>query len=262
MQSIVITGSTRGIGRGLADAFLDLGCAVTVSGRAQARVQQAVAELSTKYGSDRVHGHPCDVRALSQVQVLWNAAEARWGRIDIWINNAGVSHFRADFWELAPDQIDAVVATNLLGTMFGSRVAMRGMLAQGSGSLYNMEGFGSDGRKMNGLTLYGTTKRAVRYFSRSLTQEAKGTPIKVGTISPGMVVTDLLTAEFAERPEAWDRAKRIFNILADRIETVTPWLAKRILANAKTGARIAWLTRTKAIWRFLTAGMRKRDLFG
>jgi hypothetical protein len=76
-----------------------------------------------------------------------------------------------------------------------------------------------------------------------------------------MVVTDFLTQQYEERPEDWESAKRIFNILADRVETVTPWLAHKVLANDKTGVRIAWMSRGKTMGRFLAAPFRKRDLF-
>ena len=60
-------------------------------------------------------------------------------------------------------------------------------------------------------------------------------------LSPGMVVTDLLTHDYT--PEEFAKAKKIFNILADRVETVTPWLAERVLAGGSNGSRVAWLTR-------------------
>ncbi len=261
MKVIVITGSTRGIGYGLADSFLALGCAVTISGRTAARVGKAVAALSAKHEAGRILGQPCDVTCFEQVQALWDAARAHFGRIDIWINNAGIGYLPVEFWEHTPEQIKAVVETNLVGTMYGSQVALRGMLAQGFGSLYNMEGLGSDGRQVKGLALYGSTKRSLRYLNRALEQETQGTPVLIGTLSPGMVVTDLLTKPYAGRPEEWAQAKRIFNILADRVETVAPWLARKILTNNKSGLRITWLTRGKIATRFLAAPFRKRDLF-
>ena len=60
---------------------------------------------------------------------------------------------------------------------------------------------------------------------------------------------------------AWERAKRVFNILADRVETVAPWLAQKVLDNEKNGARFTWLPRHKVLGRFLSAPLRKRDLF-
>jgi hypothetical protein len=77
-----------------------------------------------------------------------------------------------------------------------------------------------------------------------------------------MVMTDFILKQYEDRdPEEWERAKWIFNILADKVETVTPYLAEQVLKNRQNGARINWLTRGKMIWRFMTASMTKRDLF-
>lgn len=262
MQTIIITGSTRGIGYGLADAFLERGCAVGISGRTTEGVERAVETLSAKHGGQRVWGQPCDVTELAQVQALWDAAQAHYGQIDVWINNAGLAHPQCDFCRSSQEQIEALVQTNLMGTMYGAKVALCGMLEQGSGSLYNMEGLGSDGSRVEGLSLYATTKYAIRYLTESLVQETRGTPVLVGALSPGMVTTNLLVGQYEDRPKDLERAKRIFNILADRVETVTPWLAQKVLANERTGVRIQWLTRAKAMARFLAAPFRKRDLFG
>jgi len=262
MKSVVITGSTRGIGYGLAAAFLDLGCVVTISGRSEASVSAAIAPLTARYGAAHLFGQPCDVGRFPQVQALWDAAATRWGHVDIWINNAGAGNRMMDFWRLPPDEVRQVVETNLLGIMYGSTVALRGMMAQRFGALYNMEGMGSDGQIMPGLALYGTTKRGVRYFSAALAKEVEGTPLLVGTLSPGMVLTDLLLNDREMLDEkAWARRRRIFNILADEVETVTPWLARRVLNNRRNKVRIQWLTRQKAMLRFLLAPFRRRDLF-
>ena len=262
MKIVVITGSTRGIGHGLADSFLALGCGVVISGRTVKVIEEVRADLSLRYGAERVFGHPCDVTDFEQVEALWNKAQGHFGNVDIWINNAGISHAQMEFWKHTPEEIRAVVQTNLMGMMHGCVVALQGMLEQGFGSIYNMQGLGSDGRQMKGLTLYGSTKYGVAYLTTGLVKETKGTAVVVGSLSPGMVVTDLLTSQYQERPEEWEQAKRIFNILADRVETVTPWLAERVLANKKSGARIEWLNGRKMAWRFLSAPFRKRDLFG
>lgn len=259
MKVIVITGSTRGIGRGLADSFLQSGCAVTISGRQSADVERVVAELAARYAPERVFGYAGDVSHFEQVQALWEASLARFGRIDIWINNAGVGRPQMKFWENSAEDLRAVVETNVLGTMFGSKVAVSGMLEQGFGMIYNMEGLGSDGRHVEGLALYGTTKYALRYLNEALVKETQGTLVKIGALSPGMVVTDLLVGQYKDRPaEEWEQAKRIFNVLADRPETVVPWMARQILENERSGARIAWLTRRRILWRFLSARFRRR----
>ena len=261
MKVIVITGSTRGIGYGLADAFLNLDCSVTISGRTPAAVDQAVSSLADRHGAERIMGQPCDVTQFEQVQSLWNVAQAHFGQIDIWINNAGISHPQMDFWTQPPELLRSVVETNVLGAMHGAVVSLAGMTAQGFGSLYNMEGLGSDGRMVDGLTLYGTTKHGLKYLTDALAREVKDTPVIVGAIRPGMVLTNLLTDQYVDRPEEWEKAKPIFNILVDRVETVAPWMAKRVLENTRNGRRISWFNRWKMMGRFLMAPFRKRDLF-
>ena len=94
-----------------------------------------------------------------------------------------------------------------------------------------------------------------------MSSEVSNTPVKVGRLSPGIVITEFITDQYADDPDGLESAKRIFNILGDRVETVTPWLADNVLANDKNGAAIEWLTRVKITKRFLTANFNKRDLF-
>ncbi len=260
-KHIVITGSTRGIGYGLAGSFLKLGCAVTVSGRSPETVDQAVETLSQQFDPQRIFGCACDVRQAEAVQALWDGASRRFGKVDVWINNAGISAIQMPTWEIPPEDARAVIETNLLGVIHGCRTAVNGMLAQGFGSIYNMEGMGSDGRKHPGLALYGATKYSLRYFSDCLIAETRDTPILVGALSPGMVITDLIERQYDGRPEDFERAKRVFNLLADRVETVTPWLAAQVLGNRTSGVRIAWLTRAKIVARMVSGIFQKRDLW-
>jgi len=261
MKTVVITGSSRGIGFGLADAFLALGCTVTISGRSPGALQRSYDILAAKYGKERLSFQLCDVTVYAQVQELWDAAKAHFGQVDIWINNAGIAHPVAGVWELPVDEIRAVVDTNLTGALYGTRVAMLGMLAQKSGAIYNLEGLGSGGgRKVKGLSIYGTTKAALAYFNESLALETAGTPVLTGALRPGMVVTDMITQQYAGQPEDWEKAKRIFNILADRVETVTPWLAQKVLENQKRGAVISYTSGLKIAGRFLTAPFSKRKV--
>jgi NAD(P)-dependent dehydrogenase (short-subunit alcohol dehydrogenase family) len=261
MKTIVISGSTRGIGLGLAEAFLALDCQVVVNGRSAPSVERTVGLLSSRFPPDHVLGFAGDVTEYDQMQALWDTAAGHFGRVDIWVNNAGIRNPTRKFWEQTPEMMRRVVETNLTGCMYGSQVALRGMLAQGSGGLYNMEGLGSDGRKIAGLVLYGTTKYGLHYLTQALAEEVQDTPVIVGSLSPGMVVTDMLVKDYEGRPEDWERAKRVFNILADRVEKVAPWLVEKILANSKNGMRIKYLTRGKIFLRFVTAPFSHRDLF-
>ena len=262
MKIIVITGSTRGIGFGLAEQFLEAGHGVVISGRYRESVDKAVDKLQASFPGAEILGLPCDMTEFGQVKNLWDKAVERFQKVDIWINNAGIAQAQTDFWDLTPEQIQTLVKTNITGAMFGAKVALAGMLQQGGGAFYNMEGLGSDGRQVEGLTLYGTSKRALNYLTNSLISEVKGSDVIVGALSPGMVLTDLILKRYeGKSPEEWESARKIFNILADRVETVTPYLAGQVLKNQKNGARIQWLTGGKAFWRFLTARFNKRDLF-
>ncbi len=261
MKAVVITGSTRGIGKGLAENFLVRGCRVVVSGRRQEDVDAVVSELGTRHGDDRVAGKACEITNATQLQGLWDAAVAAFGKVDIWINNAGVSIPRQNLADADPDAIARIVDINLGGLLLANHVALRGMLDQGSGQIWNMEGFGSGGQVQPGMCAYGATKRAVNYINKALQKEVKDTPVQVCTLSPGIVITDLLTGDYDLESPEWQKSKRIFNILGDTVETVTPFLVEGILNTAKTGGKVVWLTGGKAFGRFMTAGFKKRDLF-
>jgi NAD(P)-dependent dehydrogenase (short-subunit alcohol dehydrogenase family) len=261
MKVIVITGSTRGIGFGLAEAFLSRSCAVVVSGRTATGVAAAVEKLQAEDATRQILGIPCDVSDFEQVQQLWDETVSQFGQVDIWINNAGLSGPQNLLWEQPPETAQVVVNTNLLGVIYGAKVAINGMLTQGSGAIYNMEGMGSDGRMHTGLSLYGMSKYGLKYLNDALAKEAKDTPILIGALRPGMVITALVLDQYRDRPDDWQKIKPIFNIIADRVETVTPWLADRMLANNKSGVRFNWSSTLKIMGRFITAPLNKRDIF-
>ena len=261
MKTIVITGSTRGIGFGLAAEFLKRECNVVVNGRSQDAVDQAVKVLARRCPSERVQGQSGDMTNYHDVQQLWDNARSHFGSIDIWINNAGVAHPNLEFWKLRPAEIAPPVNINLIGLMYGCHVVINGMLAQGHGFIYNMYGAGSTGRIHFGLSVYGTTKRAVAYFTAALVKELQGQPVKIGSLSPGMVVTDLVSEQFADRPEEFAKAKQAFNLLGERVENVTPHLVEQILANDKSGANLRHMSALTMMMRMISGTLRKRDLF-
>jgi NAD(P)-dependent dehydrogenase (short-subunit alcohol dehydrogenase family) len=261
MKTVVITGSTRGIGRGLAENFLARGCRVMVSGRQQALVDEVVAELATGHGGDNVKGKACEITEVEHLQSLWDEAINGFGKVDIWINNAGISIARKPLRQTDPAAISRVVAVNLGGVLLANQVVLAGMDAQGSGQIWNMEGFGSGGQVQPGMCAYGATKRAVNYINKALQKEVKGTGVQVCTLSPGIVVTDLLVGDYDTSSPEWEKSKKIFNILGDTVATVTPFLVDGVLKADKSGAKVAWLTTGKAFRRFMGAGFNKRDLF-
>ncbi|MGI9291774.1 MAG: SDR family NAD(P)-dependent oxidoreductase [Gammaproteobacteria bacterium] len=259
-MNIVITGSTKGIGLGMAREFLKKGHKVMLSSRGQAAVDQAASELSGDFPADMIAGRPCDVADFAQVQALWDATVNAFGEVDEWINNAGRDGIQESFAEMPPEDYVATVNTNLIGIMHCNRVAMAGMLKQGKGRIWNMEGFGSNGQTMPKYGPYGATKYAVKYFTKVMTKEVKDTPVEVCYLSPGMVLTDMLASVEARQEPDWDRKKGVYNILADNVETVTPWLVENILNAKGNGAAVRWLTMPKVIGRFLKSRFVKRDI--
>lgn len=172
---IVITGSTRGIGFGLARAFCERGCSVVVTGRARDAVDAAVARLG-----EHAVGCVCDVSDAARLESLWAAACDAFGGVDVWINNAGTCNAIRPFVELDAGEVRRVLDTNLYGAMMGSHVALRGMLRQGHGKLFNMEGWGSHGETSPGMAPYSTTKRAIRYFTTRSPARPRTRPCKSG----------------------------------------------------------------------------------
>lgn len=261
MAVAVITGSTRGIGLGMAREFLQRGHGVVVSGRSQDSVDAAVAELSEHAtGEAQLIGQPCDVADLSQVQALWDAAVRHFGRVDYWINNAGLIHDYKNVAELPTDDFARIVKTNLSGVIHGTQVATAGLKTQdGGGWIYNMEGFGSNGMTRPGISIYGTTKRAVTYFTACAIKELKDTPVKVGYIQPGIVMTDLGMGETRNLPKEERRQKKFLMLLGDTVEDVTSFVVENVLSNTTHGKRINWLTWPKILLRLIKQPFVKRD---
>ena len=265
---IVITGSTRGLGLCMAREFLKRGCVVMISGRAWSTVDATLELLRKESPAAEVFGFPCDTGVYAQVDALWNESVKVMGYVDHWINNAGIGQPTVPLWDLPPHDMEAIVRTDLLGILYGARVAMQGMRQerQGmtpsrTGAIWFMEGHGSDGRIMSGLSVYGSAKRALRYAAHALAVEARGTGVRVGTLSPGIMVTDFTLKQIDRTdPAAWERTKKVFNILADKPQTVAAFLVPRILSSRKSGAHIAWLTGSKIMARFMFAGLLRRSV--
>jgi len=127
--------------------------------------------------------------------------------------------------------------------MPGTRAALEFFRRQGFGKVFNMEGLGSDGRIMEKLSVYGTTKRAVNYFTKAVARELGKENIQVGILSPGMVRTDFIMDPMKEgNPEELARFNKVREILAEYVEKVTGFLVEKILISKKKYDRIEYLT--------------------
>lgn len=258
-RTVVITGSSRGIGFGLAKRFLERQCNVLLNGSSEESTRRAMEQLAGFGG--RVAGFQADISTREGITVLYEEACRQFGSVDIWINNAGISHDKRTVWELEPDEIDRVIDINIRGAIHGTIIPFREMQKQGHGRIFNMEGLGSDGFMLDGLTVYGTSKSALTYFTRSFAHEIRSSSVQVGTISPGMVVTDMLLKTVNDGSPDSIKNRKFFNIVADDVETVSAFLCEKMLSSTGKSPRIHWLTKTKMISRFLFSPFRKREFF-
>lgn len=258
-QTVVITGSTQGLGLGYAREFLRRGHHVVVSGREAARVEAAIKKLTSEVpgAEGRLAGTTCDVSNLGSVQALWDFGVSRFGRIDIWLNNAGFARTGARFADNTAVEIESMVRSNVIGSINASQVAIAGFKRQGGGKLYlTLGGGGATGRVVPGMTVYSTTKRAVKYLANCLVKERKDErdeSILIGTISPGINITEGMIREMRALPsEQRAKALKQLSFIGEHVETTTPWIVERILNDRKQGNDITWLTTTRMLGRAIS----------
>ncbi|MBR2744391.1 MAG: SDR family oxidoreductase [Clostridia bacterium] len=264
MKTVVITGSARGLGFNMAKFFRVYNFNVVISDLKEENLIKAKEELSKESSEGMVDYHVCDVSKYSDQKTLMEYATQKFEKVDIWINNAGVNQPQKAIWELDENEINTIIDVDLKGTIYGCKVAMEEMSKNHEGAIYNVEGYGSNDAHMLGLNVYGTSKRAVTYFTESLAQEAeqRNTGVIVGKLSPGIMITDFTTHSLVNDDiNLSEKTKKVYNILGDTPETVGKFLVDNIIKNTKNNAKINWLTNRKAFFRFLTAGFNKRDFF-
>lgn len=189
-NTAVITGSSRGLGFAIAQAFANEGARVVLAARSEAVLMQVVEQLKTQ--GYEVIGVVCDTSNLQEVESLASKAVSTFGRLDIWVNNAGVSGPYGTTISVSPERFKRVVDTNILGTYYGSYAAMAIFLAQGSGKLINLLGRGADG-PVPFQSAYASSKAWVKNFTKSLAKEYAKSGVEVMAFNPGLTITEMLT---------------------------------------------------------------------
>lgn len=187
---VVITGSTRGFGYAIAESMLEAGATVAVTGRSQSVVEGTLTKLQPK---GRVSGFVVDVRNEEQVYKLVDDVILEFGRIDVWINNAGYSNAAGMMLDMNPQDALDMFMSNDLGVLQCTQAIMSYMLPRKQGLLVNIYGNGSFLRPASPTGLYGATKAWITSFTRSLAKELKGSGVQILGFSPGMMTTDMLT---------------------------------------------------------------------
>ncbi|WP_160725194.1 SDR family oxidoreductase [Bacillus sp. USDA818B3_A] len=187
-QVIVVTGATRGIGRNTALYFAEKGYQVVGTGRDSEKLKEVQKELedySTEHTMVRM-----DITNPAEVKQVAEDVFKKYGRIDVWVNNAGAFMAIGPTWEVKQEDWVNDVTTNLIGTFHCTQAIIPIMLKQGFGSMINIVGGGTIGAFKYGSG-YGTSKTAIARFTENLSEELKETPIQVFALDPGLNDTDM-----------------------------------------------------------------------
>ncbi|HEV8129577.1 MAG TPA: SDR family oxidoreductase [Candidatus Eisenbacteria bacterium] len=183
----IITGSTKGIGLGIAKALLAEGARVAISARNAREVDSVSKELGREH-MGRVLGKACDVRQEAEVRALFDAVDREWGGLDYLVNNAGIGLFK-NVEEISLEEWNSVIETNLTGVFLCTRAAIPRMRKRGSGYIVNISSLA--GRNaFPTASAYNTSKFGLNGFSEAVMQEIRYDGIKLSYIMPGSVNTE------------------------------------------------------------------------
>src|SRR6195256_3809896 len=186
---VLITGALTGIGRATALAFAQEGARIVVSGRRDDAGEKLIAELRG-LGAEAEFIR-ADVRHESDVQNLVDKTVARFGRLDVAVNNAGTEGKPGSVTEQTAESYAATFDTNVLGVVFSMKHELRVMQAQGSGSIVNLSSTMGQ-RGAPGASLYTASKHAVEGLTKSAALEAAAFGVRVNAVAPGPVETAML----------------------------------------------------------------------
>jgi NAD(P)-dependent dehydrogenase (short-subunit alcohol dehydrogenase family) len=210
----IVTGGTKGIGRGIAAALARAGTDICISARHEQEIEAAVADLS-EIGEGRVTGAVCDVRDYDEVKALFDHTVMEFGGVDILINNAGIGIF-VPVEEMSPEDFRAVLETNLFGVFYCCHEAIPLLKKRGGGYIINISSLAGTNAHPQ-MAAYNASKFGLNGFSEALMQEVRHDGIKVSYIMPGSVNTEFGGDE-ASDSKGWqlqpeDIARVVMNLL-------------------------------------------------
>ena len=182
-KAAIITGSSRGIGRAIAEAFAENGASLVIHGTSE----ESLRPLAEELGCSFVAG---DIGELSTSQRLTEECIRSFGKVDVLVNNAGINT-RTMFLELTPEEWDKVLRVNLTGAFYACKCVLPHMLAQKSGVIVNMSSRAGKTAHPTSSACYGASKAALDALTRKLAYDFGAEGIRVNAICPGPVETDM-----------------------------------------------------------------------
>lgn len=195
----LVTGSTRGIGRAIAEQLASCGASVAVTGRDQARAEAAAAEIASAHNVT-ARGYAADVGEIAQCTSLVESVERDFGSLDILVNNAGLTRDNL-IMRLKDEDWDTVINANLRGAFATCRAASRGMMKRRSGRVINLASVvGLIGNK--GQTNYAASKAGLIGLTKSLARELGSRGVLANVVAPGYIDTDMTAAMPADAKAA------------------------------------------------------------
>lgn len=186
-QVVLVSGGTRGIGRGIAEGFAARGAKVWITGRDRDSTAAAAKEMSVE--GRQVQGLACDVADAKAIGPAVDRVLAAAGRIDTLINCAGVNR-RKPILQVSEDDYDYVVDINLKGAFLFAQAVGRAMVARGSGSIVNIASLNSD-RPLKNVAPYAMSKAGITQMTRVMAVEWGPSGVRVNALAPGFILTDL-----------------------------------------------------------------------
>lgn len=189
-KTAIVTGASRGIGKALASTAASLGINLAIAARTEGPLKETAREISNKYKVE-VLPIACDVTKLSDLENLVNKAKEKFGKIDILINNAGVSS-QSPFEKQPIEDFEQLAFTNYLGYVRLIRLVINDMIKNKSGAIINMvSGSTLCDPVPRNFVVYSSLKVGLRAFCKGLFWEMRDHGIKVTSILPGVTDTDL-----------------------------------------------------------------------
>ena len=187
-QVAVITGAGRGIGAAIACKLAAMGATTALCGRTKSSLDATSQAITDAGGKAEVI--PCDVSALHQVEHPAARVDSTFGRLDILVNNAGVAGFNDLLHDLAPDEWDRILNTNLRGVYYMIRAFVPLMIRAYSGHIINISSLSGKNALPKGAA-YAASKWGLNGLTYSVAEELRGHNVRVSVICPGSVETEL-----------------------------------------------------------------------